>query len=141
MKPLDHEEHIRHTFDSFCKKVIKNYARDIQDELAYQNENEKSLSYLSNAELEMLAYMPDYEINSTKFSVLDFDIAIKDTLIAESLKTLTDENRNLILYYYFLGMTDKEIAKQENLARHSIQERRTRILKKLRKFMEENTND
>ncbi|MHB1043980.1 MAG: helix-turn-helix domain-containing protein [Eubacteriales bacterium] len=28
MRPQSHEEHIRHTFDSFCKKILKYKARD-----------------------------------------------------------------------------------------------------------------
>ena len=28
MKPHSHEEHIQHTFDAFCKKVLRNEARD-----------------------------------------------------------------------------------------------------------------
>ena len=33
MKPHSHEEHIQHTFDAFCKKVLRNEARDYLDEL------------------------------------------------------------------------------------------------------------
>lgn len=33
MEPRSHEEHIRHTFDAFCKKVLWNEARDYIDEL------------------------------------------------------------------------------------------------------------
>ena len=32
MKPHSHEEHIQHTFDAFCKKVLRNEARDYLDE-------------------------------------------------------------------------------------------------------------
>ena len=31
MKPQSHEEHIRHTFDAFCKKVLRNEARDYEN--------------------------------------------------------------------------------------------------------------
>ena len=27
MKPHSHEEHIQHSFDAFCKKVLRNEAR------------------------------------------------------------------------------------------------------------------
>ena len=37
MKPHSHEERKRHTFDSFCKKVLKNEARDYYDDVNILN--------------------------------------------------------------------------------------------------------
>lgn len=61
MKPHSHEEHIQHTFDAFCKKVLRNEARDYLDELAgaiaalpAQKRDIILLSYFLN--------MPDSEI-------------------------------------------------------------------------------
>lgn len=46
MKPHSHEEHIQHTFDAFCKKVLWNEARDYLDELARKRNREISFSDL-----------------------------------------------------------------------------------------------
>ena len=46
MKPHRHEEHIQHTFDAFCKKVLRNEARDYLDELARKRNREISFSDL-----------------------------------------------------------------------------------------------
>ena len=46
MKPHSHEEHIQHTFDAFCKKVLRNEARDYLDELARKRNREISFSDL-----------------------------------------------------------------------------------------------
>lgn len=46
MEPRSHEEHIRHTFDAFCKKVLRNEARDYLDELARRRSREISFSEL-----------------------------------------------------------------------------------------------
>ncbi|MGF0102660.1 DUF445 family protein [Bariatricus sp. SGI.019] len=40
MKPNSHEQSKRHTFDSFCKKVLKHEARDYYDELKRQRDRE-----------------------------------------------------------------------------------------------------
>ena len=40
MKPHSHEEHIQHSFDAFCKKVLRNEARDYQDALARKRNRE-----------------------------------------------------------------------------------------------------
>ena len=46
MKPHSHEEHIQHTFDAFCKKVLRNEARDYLDELARKRNREVYFSEL-----------------------------------------------------------------------------------------------
>lgn len=55
MKPQSHEEHIRHTFDAFCKKVLRNEARDDLDEIARKRSREISLSKLPVEVMEQLA--------------------------------------------------------------------------------------
>lgn len=55
MKPQSHEEHIRHTFDAFCKKVLRNEARDYLDEIARKRSREISLSELPVEVMEQLA--------------------------------------------------------------------------------------
>jgi len=47
MKPSNHKQSKRHAFDSFCKKLLENEARDYYDELKQQRKKEKSFSDLS----------------------------------------------------------------------------------------------
>jgi hypothetical protein len=54
VKPNSHEQSKRHTFDSFCKKVLKHEARDYYDELKRQRDREVSFSDLSEKELAQL---------------------------------------------------------------------------------------
>ena len=42
MKASNHEQSKRHTFDSFCKKILKHEARDYYDELKRQRKKEKT---------------------------------------------------------------------------------------------------
>lgn len=46
MKSTSHEEHKRHAFDSYCKKILKNEAINIQRQLKRQREVEISLDRL-----------------------------------------------------------------------------------------------
>lgn len=55
MKPHSHEEHIQHTFDAFCKKVLRNEARDYLDELARKRNREISFSDLPVEVMEQLS--------------------------------------------------------------------------------------
>lgn len=60
MEPRSHEEHIRHTFDAFCKKVLRNEARDYLDELARRRSREISFSELPVEVMEQLSVCDDY---------------------------------------------------------------------------------
>ena len=70
------------------------------------------------------------------FEVHGYDIEVKNTLIAEALKELTERKRNVILLSYFMEMSDADIAREMNLVRSTIHEHRTRSLEILRKIME-----
>ena len=76
-----------------------------------------------------------------RFQVLGYDIEVKDALIAEALQTLTEKKRNVVLLSYFMDMSDADIAREMNLVRSTINERRRRSLELMRKNMEESANE
>ena len=117
MRPQSHEEHIRHTFDSFCKNILKYKARDHYHKVKRRREREVSFSELSERDLAKLFVTDEYFKDADTFHVLDHDI----TLLA-----------------YFLDMADKEIAECLNLVRRTVAYRRTSTLQELKKFMEGN---
>mgnify|MGYP000852389380 FL=1 len=141
MKSTSHEEHKRHAFDSYCKKVLKNEAINIQRQLKRQRELEISFSNLSEQDMKQLSVTDDYMIDKDLFRVLEYDVGIKDELLGEALKNLSDEKRDIILLSYFLGMTDKEIAEVLQLVRSTVQYKRTTALKELKRRLEEKDND
>lgn len=136
MKPNSLEEHKEHTFDSFCKKILKHEARDYYKNMQYRREHEISLSELSEEALEQFAVWDKYFEDTYLFEVMGFEVSITDELLAEALKTLPQDRQEIILLSYFLGMTDPEIAEQLNLVRRTVAYRRTSSLQALKKFME-----
>ena len=84
--------------------------------------------------------MLKYDLEIYRFQVLDYDIEVTDTLIAEALHTLTEKKRNVVLLSYFMDMSDADIARKMNLVRSTISEHRKRSLELMRKIMEE-TNE
>ncbi|TEB04886.1 RNA polymerase sigma factor [Pelotomaculum schinkii] len=136
MKPHSHEEHKRHTFDSFCKKILKHEARDYYDELKRRRKHEISLDELSEKDWEQLAVMDEYFKDTYSFRVLGHDITVSDERIGEALKVLPTNKRDIILLSYFLDMTDREIGELLNLVRRTVAYRRTSTLRELKKFME-----
>ena len=141
MKPHSHEEHIRHTFDAFCKKVLRNEARDYLDEMARRRNSETTFSDLPVEAMEQLAVYDSYFTEHKTFCVLNYSIYIDHDELAEAIANLPDEKRDIILLSYFLELSDNEIAKLLNMVRSSVAYRRTNTLKLLKKLMGGDAND
>lgn len=135
MEPHSHEEHIRHTFDAFCKKVLRNEARDYLDELARQRNREISFSDLPVEVMEQLSVCDDYFADDRTFDVLGNTVQIASDELAEAIAALPKQKRDIILLSYFLDMPDSEIAKVLNMVRSSVAYRRSATLKLLRELM------
>lgn len=130
------EEHKQHTFDAYCKTLLRNEAVNIRVEYAQRNKREKNFSSLTHNEFAQLQSTDQYAPDRRTFQVLDMTVEVDDTELAAALAVLSEERRTIILLSYLLGMTDSEIAQHLNLNRSTVQFRRTSILKELRKLME-----
>ena len=62
-------------------------------------------------------------------------------MLAEALRTLPKEKRQVVLMYYFLDKNDVEIAEELNIPRSTVQYRRTSSFAQLKKYLEENANE
>jgi len=129
----NHEQDKRHAFDSFCKKVLKNEARNFYDELKQRKDREVTFSGLSEQDIEQLSTVDKYFSSVHFFSVSGHTVIVNDDLIAEALRSLPDSKRDIILLYYFLGISDRGIGRMLNLKRSTIQYQRTYALRELRK--------
>ena len=141
MKLNNHEQSKKHAFDSFCKKILKHEARDFYDELKRQRSREVSFSELSAKQLEQIYTEDQYFATEQIFNVLGLDVSVTDEDIAESLKSLSEIRRDIILLSYFLDLTDREIGDKLNMLRATVQDQRTRALQRLKKFMEGDANE
>ena len=136
MKPDRHAEHKQHAFDSFCKKVLREEARDYMRYVNRLSEREVNLSELSEEQLSQLCALDEYPSEQTSFDVQGYSVAIKDARLAEALASLSEEKRDIVLLSYFLDMNDGEIADRLNIMRRTVQRRRTSSLTEIRNRME-----
>lgn len=130
----------RHRFDSYCKKVLKNEAIDCYREIRKHRQKEIFFSELSEKEWKQLYMEDEYDIDTWNFRVLGYDVEVKDALIAEALKLLSERKREVVLMSYYLDMSDTEIARHLNLRQSTIHYHRTSSLKTLKEFLEEKAN-
>ena len=136
MNPRNHEEHIQHTFDSYCKKVLKYRALDIRREVKRRSQREVTFSDMSAHELSTLAVEDEYFTDEFIFSILGESIGISDADLAEALNILPADRRDIVLMSYFFDMSDREIAERLNMARRTVAYKRTSTLHELKHILE-----
>lgn len=136
MKPHSQHEHTEHTFDYFCKQILKNERTDYHRKLKQQREHEILFSELPPNALEQFSVWDKYFEDTYIFEIMGFEVAVMDELLAEALKTLPQDRLQIIMLSYFFEMSDPEIARCLNLIRRTVAHRRKNSLQALKKFME-----
>lgn len=130
------EEHKRHAFDTYCKRIVKNEAASAHREYKQQNQEEVVFSDLSVKELQQLQYTDQYTPDKRVFPLLGMRLEVLDSDLARALSALTPERRSIIMLSYLLDMTDSDISHLFKLNRTTVRYRRRSSLKQLRKIME-----
>ena len=95
---------VRHQFDRLCQMALKGEAVNYYKHMDYRRKHEVTFSELSEKGLSKLFTMDEYGTEYHHFEVHGYDIEVKNTLIAEALKELTERKRNVILLSYTLKM-------------------------------------
>ena len=72
----------------------------------------------------------EYDVENYSLIDIQFDVKIKDELLAKAIETLTDRKKEVIFLAYFQGMSDAAIARKLNLVRSTVCEHRIRSLHK-----------
>ena len=129
---------VRHQFDNFCKKVLREEARNYAKHIAWRSEHEVSLSELSEEQINRAYILDEHPSDYTQFDVQGYSVTVHDDRLAQALTELPDEKRDILLLSYFLDMTDREIADKLNMVRYTIQRKRVKSLKEMKQRLEVN---
>lgn len=105
------------------------------------NSRQVSFSELTPEQLAQICTCDEYSSDYSRFKVLEYDIAVKDELLAEALQELPERKRDIILLSYFLDYNDVEIAELLNLVRRTVNDQRNKALKDLKNRMEGNQHE
>ena len=130
--------HIEGRFDSFCKTVLKNRARDWYRRKKRRNTREILFSeitgntHINQPYFDHLEWTENYTLDN-----LELVVSIENDALAQALKKLSRRKRQIILLSYFAGLTDREIAEKMNEVRSTIQSARTKALREMRESIEE----
>ena len=118
LKPSDFQKTIQCQFDCKLKKVVKGIVRNYRKELARRQAKEVSFRELPEIVVEKLIVWDDYESEYTTFDVCGTEIRVLDEELAEALKQLPEQSRNIVLMFFFLDMSDSEIGEKLNINPH-----------------------
>lgn len=135
LKSDRHYEHKQHTFDSYCKKVLKCEAYNGYREISRRQKREILFCELPEETMAQLAAYDRYPWEYTSFPVGGEVILIEDDRLAEALTALPPENRDILLMYWFLEMADREIAEYLHMARRTVNTRRQKAYRLLKELM------
>ena len=131
MKPSDFQKTVQCRFESCLKKVVRSVVKDYYKELNRRKNKEISFSELPDVLVDKMAVWDDYETDYTIFSVCGIDIRVLDDELAEALKKLPERKRNTLLMYYFLEMTESEIANLQKITQSGVFRNRHHALHQL----------
>ena len=113
MKPSDFQKTIQCQFDCKLKRVVRGIVRNYRKELRRRRNKEIAFCEIPEIVIEKLAVWDEYEGDYTSFHVCGVEIRVLDDELAEALKSLPERERDIVLMYFFLDMSDMEIGKNK----------------------------
>lgn len=137
---MDEQEFILYqeqSFDSFCKTLIRNEGKDARKVIARREKDEISFSYLPDMIMSQFGREDSYTWSQVSFIIGDKVVIVEDEILAKALSMLPGDRRDIILLFYFLEKTDKQIGTAMNLSLDTVYYRRRDSLKRLRRLLED----
>ncbi len=139
MKPSSFQTTIENQFDYICKRAIEDERKNYFKHLSRISKHEVSFSNTDDYLVNQFSTIDNYSSDLQIFTWNDFNFGVESDLLCGALRKLTDKKRNIVLLYYFMDMSDTEIAELLKLNRSTVYRHRTSGLAFIKKFMEEHT--
>ena len=127
-----YKQRVQNQFGGFCTRVLKNEANRIYHECTRKQEYERSLEDLYVEGVRETPFWDSYFRSDHVFDVLGWPVVVVGDHLAAVLSGLSKAEREIILLYFFLGLTDEEISAYFHVVRQTISKRRAAILRNLR---------
>ena len=130
MKPSSFQTAIRLQFDCLVKRVIDTTVKDYQRELSRRATHEIAFSELPEQELSHVGITDDYDSDYSCFEVLGTKVKVNNEQLAE-------KKLDILLMFYFLEMSDAEIADLLQIDRSTSFRNRRSSLEEIKKYLQE----
>ena len=137
MKPSSFQTAIRLQFACLVKRVIDTTVKDYQRELSRRATHEIAFSELPEQELSHVGITDDYDSDYSCFEVLGTKVKVNNEQLADALKILPEKKLDILLMFYFLEMSDAEIADLLQIDRSTSFRNRRSSLEEIKKYLQE----
>lgn len=130
------------TFQAYCiQSINRAVARGVRQK-ERRAEREISLSELQEQGEPMLATPladpAELPLASDYFEVGGMTVPVIDSALARALRSITPDRRLVVLLSYLLDETDAKIARDLDLPKATVQDRRQKAIKRLKELLENN---
>lgn len=125
------EDRIKHVFDSFCRRVLKNAANDYYDEIRRRSKHEIPLEECWDLPNTLDRYFDDAQV----YYVFGMKVPITNCSVVDALNALSADNRVIVLASCCIGLPDRVVAERMHLVRRTVAYRKARALSELRRVL------
>lgn len=139
MKPSTFQTTIENQFDYICKRAMEDERKNYYKYLSRLSKHEISFSDVGDYIVSQF-FTLDNSKETTDFQIYTLNgitVGIEHDLLSEALRELLEIKREILRMYYFMDMSDSEIAELLKLNRSTVYRHRTSVLDCIKKFMEE----
>lgn len=139
--PSEREARLCAMFDSFCKTVARNFSRNLkradENRRKYDGTGEELVQYL----LHLLSYEDTRPSDQFVLYADELPCVVESESLYKALKSLPDNQRKVLLWDFWYGLTDGEIAKRLEVTTRTVYNLRHRAFSRIRKFYEHRGRD
>ena len=126
----DKEDKTVRQFVLFCRKALTYEKKNYYNERKNRAERETHMEMLSLKQSGMVEKIFD-TYHADYFSVMGYEIGIIDGDLAQALRELPDKKIQIVLLYYFAGLSDREIGEIYGTGRSTICDQRNNAMQEV----------
>ncbi len=133
------EKRICAMFDSFCKKVSRNYLRDLEraEERRERHYSDVSVDFF----LELSGRRDAYPSDSFVLYADGLPCAVEGETLYKALSSLPERQRDVLLLGFWRGLSDGEISGRMEVTARTVYNLRQRAFGKIREYYEKRGRD
>lgn len=139
MKLSAFQKAIQLQFDTLTKRVIDTTVKDYNREISRRSKKEVTFSDISDLTVEHTGTIDKYDCEFTCFEILGDKVRISNEALGNALKQLSERKLMIVLMFYFLEISDKEISELLNIDRTTAFRIRKSSLEEIKELLKEDT--
>lgn len=125
------------TFESYCRVLIRNEGKNARKAIIRRARHEINRSMYGDPQPEPSGKEDTYDMGSVTFTVRGLPVKVSDPVLGKAIASLTPYPREVVLRFYFLDQTEKQIGTFLNRNASTVNYQRSKALRRLKEALEE----